>query len=88
MQKRNGDNTLSDENALAQFDALDLEAKTTFVNRHFNSELVASGRDFEIAKIMREVRLQLPACSQRSTMAISYCLTVKYRQTAVAVLIC
>lgn len=50
MQKRNGDNTLSDENALAQFNALDLEAKTIFVNRHFNSELVASGRDFEIAR--------------------------------------
>lgn len=50
MQKRNGDTAISDENALAQFNELDLEAKTIFVNRHFNSELVASGRDFEIAK--------------------------------------
>lgn len=50
MRKRNGDNTLSDETALAQFNELDLEAKTIFVNRHLSSELVASGRDFADAK--------------------------------------
>lgn len=46
MQKRNGDTTLSDETALAQFNELDLEAKTIFVNRHLSSELIASGEDF------------------------------------------
>lgn len=46
MQKRTGDNTLSDDAALAQFNALDLEAKTIFVNRHLTSELIGSARDF------------------------------------------
>lgn len=46
MQKRNGDNALSDDEALTQFNNLDLEAKTIFVNRHLTSELIGSARDF------------------------------------------
>ncbi|WP_047533415.1 filamentous haemagglutinin family protein [Methylotenera sp. N17] len=46
MRKRNGDNTLSDDEALAQFSALDVEAKTIFANRHLTSELIGSAKDF------------------------------------------
>jgi hypothetical protein len=37
---------LVESDALIQFSALDLEAKTVFANRHLSSELVASGQDF------------------------------------------
>lgn len=46
MQKRTGNNTLSDADALAQFNALDIEAKTIFANRHLTSELIGSAKDF------------------------------------------
>jgi hypothetical protein len=46
MRKRNGDNALSDDDALAQFSALDVEAKTIFSNRHLTSELIGSAKDF------------------------------------------
>lgn len=46
MRKRNGDNTLSETDALAQFTALDIDSKTIFVNRHLTSELIGSAKDF------------------------------------------
>lgn len=46
MQKRTGNNTLSDADALAEFNALDIEAKTIFANRHLTSELIGSAKDF------------------------------------------
>lgn len=46
MRKRNGDSTLSDADALAQFSTLDIEAKTIFANRHLTSELIGSAKDF------------------------------------------
>ena len=46
MRKRTGDNTLTEQDALTQFAALDLEAKTVFANRHLTSELIGSATDF------------------------------------------
>ncbi|HAF01278.1 MAG TPA: filamentous hemagglutinin, partial [Methylophilaceae bacterium] len=46
MRQITGDNTLSDAQALTQFNALGLDAKTIFVNRHLTSELIASAKDF------------------------------------------
>ncbi|MDZ4211145.1 MAG: filamentous hemagglutinin family protein, partial [Methylotenera sp.] len=46
MRKRTGDNTLTEQEALTQFTALDLEAKTLFANRHLTSELIGSAQDF------------------------------------------
>ncbi len=46
MRKTTGNNALTDAQALAQFNALNLEAKTIFANRHLSSELLASGEGF------------------------------------------
>jgi filamentous hemagglutinin len=37
---------LTEQNALPQFAALDIEAKTIFANRHLTSELIGSAKDF------------------------------------------
>ena len=42
VRYRLGDNNIDDSQALAQFNLLDLEAKTIFANRHLSSELVAA----------------------------------------------
>lgn len=46
MRKTTGNATLTDADALTQFSALNLEAKTIFVNRHLTSELIASAKGF------------------------------------------
>jgi len=46
MRKTTGNNTLADAEALAQFNALNLEAKSIFANRHLTSELIASAKAF------------------------------------------
>jgi filamentous hemagglutinin len=49
MRKTTGNSALTDTDALAQFNALSLEAKTIFVNRHLTSELIASAQGFATA---------------------------------------
>ena len=46
MRKTTGNNALTDAQALTQFNALSLEAKTIFANRHLSAELLASGEGF------------------------------------------
>jgi hypothetical protein len=46
MRKTTGNNALSDAEALTKFNALDLEAKSIFANRHLTSELIASAKGF------------------------------------------
>jgi hypothetical protein len=46
MRKTTGNNALTDTEALTQFNASSLEAKTIFVYRHLSSELLASGEGF------------------------------------------
>jgi hypothetical protein len=46
MRKSTGNNALTDVQALTQFNALSLEAKTIFANRHLSAELLASGEGF------------------------------------------
>lgn len=46
MRKTTGNNALSDAEALTKFNALNLEAKTIFANRHLTSELIASAKGF------------------------------------------
>lgn len=46
MRKTTGNTTLTDAEALALFNGLNLEAKTIFVNRHLTSELIASAKGF------------------------------------------
>jgi filamentous hemagglutinin len=46
MRKTTNNNSLTDVDALAQFNALDLERKTIFANRHLTTELIASAKGF------------------------------------------
>jgi filamentous hemagglutinin len=46
IRKKTGNNTLKEAEALAQFNALDLESKTIFVNRHLTEELIESAKGF------------------------------------------
>lgn len=46
IRKKTGNNTLNEAEALAQFNALDLESKTIFVNRHLTEELIESAKGF------------------------------------------
>ncbi len=46
IRKKAGNSTLNDAEALTQFNALDLESKTIFVNRHLTAELIESAKGF------------------------------------------
>jgi filamentous hemagglutinin len=46
MHKTTGNNTLTEAQALAQFNAASTETKTIFANRHLTSELIASAKGF------------------------------------------
>ncbi|HYN55329.1 MAG TPA: filamentous hemagglutinin family protein [Methylotenera sp.] len=50
VRKTTGDQSLTDAQALTQFNTFDLEAKTIFANRHLTSELIASAQGFAKAK--------------------------------------